>query len=381
MGNSHVVWVRVNGPIIVSRLPSGSSNPGESKVVVVERNSRWSASTSTDQFRGSRNSTIGPMINRLDPGATMYAEEFISPRKAARPASKSSVRFVPVIPISKLRFDALAGYIRKPSIAFFVEELAWFSHAGGRVLGLLSMDRTDGDFGGIVLGRDGKSRFRCMDVIGFHAQESVAQQQLLETVERWSMRPDADFLQGDERGAPIDFFTPVVGTEKLSDAFVRLPLAEGFSCARVLIEAMMSFYEDVDGNFVEQFQSTGFDARFWELYSFALLTEEGFVLDRSFSAPDFLCEGNIQDIFVEAVTVNPSRSGNVITEPTIPTARDEFQEYLKNYMPLKWGGALTAKLRKEYWNLPHVKDKPIVLSIQDFHAPRAMTMTHSTLEP
>jgi hypothetical protein len=118
-------------------------------------------------------------------------------------------RFPPgkIRPISKLRFDALAGYTRRPSIAFLFQELAWFSHADGRVLGSISMDRTDQDFGAVVLGRDGKNRFRCIGTIGFHDQPDLVEQQLLEAMEQWSRRPDADFLQGDERGAPVDFFS------------------------------------------------------------------------------------------------------------------------------------------------------------------------------
>ena len=80
----------------------------------------------------------------------------------------------------------------------------------------------------------------------------------------------------------MDFFAPAVSAQKFSDVYIRLATEEGFSPARGLIEAMMHYYEDVDGNFVEQFQTSGFDARFWELYLFALLTEEGFAFDRSY---------------------------------------------------------------------------------------------------
>ena len=38
----------------------------------------------------------------------------------------------------------------------------------------------------------------------------------------------------------------------------------------------MHYFQDVDGNFVQQFQSTGFDARLWELYLYALFTEQGY---------------------------------------------------------------------------------------------------------
>ncbi len=146
------------------------------------------------------------------------------------------------------------------------------------------------------------------------------------------------------------------------------------SHARGLIEAMMPYFEDVDGNFIEQFQSTGFDSRFWELYLFALLTEGTYVFDRQYQAPDFMCRGISQHIFVEAVTVNPTRQGNIITEPPVPEENDALIAYFKQYMPIKWGSALTSKLRKEYWNLPHVEGNPIVLAIQDFHCPRSMIL-------
>ncbi len=51
---------------------------------------------------------------------------------------------------------------------------------------------------------------------------------------------------------------------------------------------MMRWYEDIDGNFVEQFQTTGFNARVWELYLFAALTEANLRLERPDPAPDFL---------------------------------------------------------------------------------------------
>jgi hypothetical protein len=246
---------------------------------------------------------------------------------------------------------------------------------------VLIRDRTDNDYGGIVLGRDENQCFRCVDLPEFDDQPNVAEARLLDQLEAWSRRPLEDSAQRDRPRRTLDFFTPIVATSRLSDAFVRLASAEGFSPAREMVQAMIPYYEDVDGNFVEQFQSTGFDSRFWELYLFALLAEQSFVFDRAYAAPDFLCEGLIQDIFVEAVTVNPSRSGSIVTEPPVPTAREEIIQYLKHYMPIKWGSALTSKLAKRYWTLPHVGRRPIVLAIQDFHVPRSMTFTHSTLPP
>ena len=62
----------------------------------------------------------------------------------------------------------------------------------------------------------------------------------------------------------------------------------------------MNWYEDVDGNFVEQFQSSAFDARLWELYLYAMFVELGYGFDRKYSAPDFLCQDLADKVFVEA---------------------------------------------------------------------------------
>jgi hypothetical protein len=42
--------------------------------------------------------------------------------------------------------------------------------------------------------------------------------------------------------------------------FATLIGSRGYSPARTLIGEMMHYFEDVDGNFVQQFQSDGFDA-------------------------------------------------------------------------------------------------------------------------
>ncbi len=283
--------------------------------------------------------------------------------------------------ISKVRFDALAGYTRKPSTELLAKEIEWYAHELAPVIGVLFVDAIDGDFNWIVMAPDAKNRYRWADGTCSYDDVDVARIELLDRIASAAKQPPHDFFQADEQGKPVDFFTPVVSAEKLSKAFVQLAAGEGFSPARGLIESMMHHYEDVDGNFIEQFQTTGFDARFWELYLFAVLTEQGFAFDRTYAAPDFLCNSLLQTIFVEAVTVNPSRSGSVVTEVTQPPNKDEMIAYFKNYLPMKWGSALVSKLRKEYWKLEHVKDRPIVFAIQDFHARRSMTYSNSSLPP
>jgi hypothetical protein len=46
---------------------------------------------------------------------------------------------------------------------------------------------------------------------------------------------------------------------------------------------------------------------------------------------------------------------------------------------LKFGSALFSKLKKAYWNLDHVKGKPLVFAIADFHDNASMTWSFSAL--
>jgi hypothetical protein len=51
----------------------------------------------------------------------------------------------------------------------------------------------------------------------------------------------------------------------------------------------MYYFQDPDGNFVEQFQSNAFNSRLWELYLFAVLGERRFYIDRDYPAPSTPC--------------------------------------------------------------------------------------------
>jgi hypothetical protein len=252
--------------------------------------------------------------------------------------------------ISKSRFEAMAGYTREPGTALIVEELEWFASDNGVVLGLLARDRIDDDFSGMVLGRDSRGRFRAVHVFVSLPSADLARERLREDIERWSVRPSTDFHQGDERGTPVDVFKPVVPIAKFHPSFQRVLTNEGMSPARAIIESMMPYFEDVDGNFVEQFQSVAFDARFWELYLFAALTEDGFAFDRTHHAPDYVCRRFDEEVFVEAVTVNPTMVGGLIAEPEVPKDKEGLKKYLQEYMPIKWGSALTSKLKKNIGN-------------------------------
>jgi hypothetical protein len=268
-------------------------------------------------------------------------------------------------PVSLLRFNSLAGYVRDPHVFLISEELEWYEAENERFLGLVLRDRTDNDYVYVVMARDRLKRFRTVRVEHSFPSRKKARNSLRVEFAKCRQQRTDNFYQGDEKGEPVDFFRPIVKAEKLNRAFRELS-TRGIYPASKLIQEMMHWYEDVDGNFLEQFQSTGFDARLWELYLFALFIELGYAFDRNFQAPDFLCVGMKGRFFVEATTVNPSN-------PPINLADMTKDEYYQHYVPIKFGSALFSKLNKRYWEQEHVKGYPLVFAIQDFHEWQSMS--------
>src|SRR3546814_15734503 len=95
---------------------------------------------------------------------------------------------------------------------------------------------------------------------------------------------------------------------------------------------MMRFHEDADGNFIEQFQTTGFDPRLWELYLFATFNELGYARDSAVAVPDFILTGLPGRLAIEANTANPpGRVAPPPPNPTTPAAlTPSCQDYLTN---------------------------------------------------
>ncbi|HQV12952.1 MAG TPA: hypothetical protein PKW52_16555, partial [Nitrospira sp.] len=234
--------------------------------------------------------------------------------------------------------------------------------------------------GGSVLDENPGSVLRGNQQTGFLESPDAALAAASPRLEAALADLDKQRIQGDEKGHSTDFFTPIVPQEKLHPDFVHLNTLEGYSPAKELIIPMMRWYEDADGNFIEQFQTTGFDARMWELYLFAMLVEAGFTLDRDHAIPDFSAKGLFGELCIEATTVNPTRgkSGAVVPPPEAESL-ERFLEIQLQYLPIKFAGPLTTKLGKRYWERPNVQGRPLVLAIQDFHAPMSMTMSRTAL--
>ena len=283
-------------------------------------------------------------------------------------------------PLDKKRFDAFVQQSRSPATSYISEELSWWSTPDESVIGVVVQDIIDDDYAGIVLGRDDTGQYRAFDLSSFFGDPGEARDWLHRAM-KWHAR-DADrvFPQGDTRKA-VDFFSPVVPESRMHPYFVVLRDSDAHLPAREILNLIAPHFHDVDGNFVEQFQTTGFDSRIWELYLHSYLVEEELFISRKYTAPDFIVEKDGEKIGIEAVIVgrkvsNPARYFKL--HPRQALHIDVRTEH-ENAMPIRFGSPLFTKLQKKYWELPQIKNCPLVFAIADFHDDQSMTWSSTAL--
>jgi hypothetical protein len=134
-----------------------------------------------------------------------------------------------------------------------------------------------------------------------------------------------------------------------------------------------------DANFVQDFQTEGFDARLWELYLFAAFREQAIRVSQRHPSPDFHLERDGRTLFVEAVTANSE--GSRIQPMTLPNpAPTDLDERTLGEPAVRFAKSLKSKMDRRYWELPHVIDQPFALAIGDFHQAGSMTWSLQALQ-
>jgi hypothetical protein len=168
---------------------------------------------------------------------------------------------------------------------------------------------------------------------------------------------------------------------ELHPQFLTLCDSPLYAPARGQLRELLAEFVDPDGNFVEQFQTTGFDARTFELFLFAMFKESGHTVDRSQRRPDFLITRDGISVAVEAVTAGVPSNAGIQPYFALPLTQtpEQRREYLRHNIPIRLGSPLFTKLRARYWLEPHVKGRPLVFAIQDFHAPGSLATSSSAL--
>jgi hypothetical protein len=176
-------------------------------------------------------------------------------------------------------------------------------------------------------------------------------------------------------------FNPIVPLAKLRSMFEHIRTEAGYEPARWMMDEIYQTFDDPEGNFLEQFQTTGFDARCFELYLFAYFSRSGFSVDRRYANPDFLVSRNGLTVAVEATTINPSISGAIAKfgKKISDLSEEELREYLQHELPIRFGSPLFSKLKERYWEREHCRDLPFVLAIEAFHDQESLALSDSSL--
>ncbi len=279
--------------------------------------------------------------------------------------------------ISQRRFDALC-YARQPHIRMIAKEVRWYEAFSRKILANIVFDRIDQDYGYVILGRDSKKIFRCISLGVSNPTVEEAEKKLLEDLENYRDDGNEDYPQGDEIASPNEILEPVVDEAILHQYFKILIYEPRYEAARNLIKEIVYSYIDPDGHYIKEFQTNGFDARLWELYLYVFLYNSGFEFQHGHAAPDFHVNWFGEELFLEAVTVNPSQNPDR-PDPDPPETQEEIDRLKNDYLPIKYGSPLYSKLQKKYWEKEHVNGKPLVIAIHDFHMPGSMTWSHNAL--
>ncbi|MBO6559454.1 MAG: hypothetical protein JJ959_02910 [Nisaea sp.] len=297
--------------------------------------------------------------------------------------------------LSYARFNLYTLGSRHSLARVMAEELSYWADQDEKLIGFVFRDTTDNDYGWQILARDRVNRFRSVNVAASLRSEAYAtiglRLAIAETLRRENIRELG--FQGDEPNTPTDVLRVPEGTnpEHLHPYFRELAERPGRAPARAVVREIGPWLAPADPHFVEEFQFHQFDQRLWELYLWASFRELGFDITQ-LEAPDFICRAPGIEFAVEATTVSPSQAGPLAAHPE-PKTQAEMQEFLANYMPMKFGTPLTNKLNKidkqgrHYWEREDTKDKPFVIAVADFHkqAERhqlgSMTYTQSALWP
>ena len=300
--------------------------------------------------------------------------------------------------LSRVEFQGFPHAPRPAIYNYLIEEHEWYADESGNTLGVLFRDKVGNDWAYAVLQPDAELVYRWADGDHSFAIKEVAREKMLADIERAAQDLETtgapQVLVNLTRALmPTDPFVPIVESSKLNPLFQRVATMEDHSPARGMIRELFRHYTDRDGNFVEQFQTTGFDARIWELYLHAYLADSGFSLLPTVS-PDYLVAKSGEIVAIEAVTANPTQgleteglrraysSTRVIAPPfdkVLPQLDGAFDYKQEDFVPIKLGSALYSKLQKRYWESDTTQSLPIILAIETFHEQASLHYTSSAL--
>ena len=142
--------------------------------------------------RGENHERVGARERFMDNAAERFA--------CAQPVVKAGGRCGAVMAInsiSRWEFDAF-GPSRGPLVGVAWEEVEWFADEAGNVIGVLTHDLADDDWGYAVLGRDRNGVFRAVGNDVSIKRQDKARTRLIAEMETLAGTCQTMFPQGDE---------------------------------------------------------------------------------------------------------------------------------------------------------------------------------------
>lgn len=275
------------------------------------------------------------------------------------------------------RFELLGGWERDEKFRDALRLKSAWATTDEHVIGAVYFFEPEGYFTYVLLVADETGRYHT-----FFYATPLATSRAAES----SIKSDLELIESGGKPAPVpapvefgvNLFTTAL-TDKPNQKFLNLRDGRHSIATKKAISEVARWFTDLDGNFVKDFQTTGYDSRLWELYLFASLTELGFSIVWDKPVPDFCLSRNDQKIFIEAVTANPSNGQQFDISGPPPPPPEDFAHYIEHVMPQKFGSPLRSKVMKEYWKAPDVAGNPFLIAIADFHAPASMTWSQTAL--
>lgn len=179
----------------------------------------------------------------------------------------------------------------------------------------------------------------------------------------------------------MNLFEPKVPEHQQCETFRRVS-AGATTGDKALLRQWCDGFEDRDGKFVQEFQTT-FSSSFWELYLHAALKELNFAVDYRHARPDFVVTSP-HDFCIEAVSAQP-----VGGKPLDPGQTDEALALLGDLNQLnrramvRLANSIHSKVkryRESYSTLAHVRRKPFVLAVAAFDSPAFFALSTRPME-
>ncbi|MFT7670611.1 MAG: hypothetical protein ACI8X5_003322 [Planctomycetota bacterium] len=169
----------------------------------------------------------------------------------------------------------------------------------------------------------------------------------------------------------MELWTPQVPSHRQHPNYVRAT-AESMASARELISKWAIGFQDLDGKFVKEFQTT-FNSSFWELYLNAVFRELGYQ-PQCQPRPDFLLQYAGEEVLVEAtIAQHPDGFMPEWQGQLDPESLPHFDvEELLSLASIRLANSIVSKHRKyvnEYQKLKYVAGKPFVIALAPFEQP------------